>query len=138
MIFFSIGLPSRFAEWCDLLASRLAAQALGAIDLVGGNTLEEIGLAAVKSQGEHLVISARQPASGLRSAVAATACGFIIALDDPRAALQNLVVGHGLEWTLATRAAANSCASILGFAALARALVLRGDQDGRDPTATAN
>ena len=138
MIFFSIGLPSRFAEWCDLLASRLAEAALGATDLVSGNTLEEIGLAAVKSHGEHLVIGARQPALGLQGALAGTECGFIIALDDPRAALRNLVVGHAMEWSAATRATASSCASILGYAALPRALVLRSDQDGRDPTVTAN
>jgi hypothetical protein len=137
MICFSIGLPSRFAEWCDLLASRLAKEALGASDLVSANNLEEIGLAAVKSQGGHLVISARQLTADLQGALAATACGFIIALDDPRAALQNLVIGHGMEWTAATRATASSCASILAYALMPRALVLRAHQDGRDPVATA-
>jgi hypothetical protein len=137
MIFFSIGLPSRFAEWCDLLASRLTKAALGASDLVSANNLEEIGLAAVKSQGEHLVISARHLTADLQGALAATACGFIIALDDPRAALQNLVVGNGIEWTAATRATATSCASMLAYALMPRALVLRANQDGRDPVATA-
>jgi hypothetical protein len=137
MIFFSIGLPSRFAEWCDLLASRLAKEALGASDLVSANNLEEIGLAAVKSQSEHLVISARQLTADLQGALAAAACGFIIALDDPRAALQNLVVGNGIEWMAATRATATSCASMLAYALMPRALVLRANQDGRDPVATA-
>lgn len=137
MILLSIGLPSRFAEWCDLLAFRLTERALGRIDLVSGNTLEEIGLAAIKSQAEHLLIGARQPTEDLRSALAAAQCRFIIALDDPRAALQNLVVGHDMEWTAATRATANSCAAMLGYTLMPRALVLRAQQDGGDPVATA-
>ena len=69
MIFFSIGLPSRFAEWCDLLVTRLAEEALGPTHLIAGNNLEEIGLAVVKSQGEHLVIGARQPTASLHGAL---------------------------------------------------------------------
>src|SRR5579863_1176428 len=137
MIFLSIGLPSRFAEWCDLLASGLLERALGPTDLVSGNTLEDIGLAAVKSQARHLLIGARQPTEGLRGALAAAECGFIIALDDPRTALQNLVVGHGMEWTAATRAIASSCAAMLGFTVMPQALVLRAHEDGCDPIATA-
>jgi hypothetical protein len=137
MIFLSIGLPSRFAEWCDLLASRLMERALGPTELVGANTLEEIGHAAVKSPAEHLLIGARQPAEDLRGALAAVECGFVIALDDPRAALQNLVVVHGMEWTAATRAIASSCAAMLGFTLMPQALVLRAHEDGRDPVATA-
>ena len=137
MIFFSIGLPGRFAEWCDLLVSRLAEEALGPTHLIAENNLEEIGLAVVKSQGEHLVIGARQPTAGLLGALATMACGFIVALDDPRAALQNLVLRYGIEWTTATRATASSCASILAYSLLPQALVLRAHEDARDPTATA-
>jgi len=137
MIFFSIGLPSRFAEACDFLVWHLAEAALGPIQLIGGNTLDEIGLALVKSQSEHLVIAARQPSADLLEALASAGVSFIIALDDPRAALQNLVVGHGMEWMVATRTTASSCASMLSYASLPQALVLRARQDGGDPIATA-
>jgi hypothetical protein len=137
MIFFSIGLPSRFAEWCDGVATRLVETALGPADLISANTLEEIGLAAVRAHGGHLVIGARQPAEGLRAALTAAQCGFIVALDDPRAALHNLAVRHGLEWKAATRATATSCASIANFALMPDAVVLRADEVSRDPIAAA-
>jgi hypothetical protein len=33
MILFSIGLPGRFAEWCDAVISRLAQRALGSVEV---------------------------------------------------------------------------------------------------------
>jgi hypothetical protein len=137
MIFFSIGLPSRFAEWCDVVATRLVEMALGPADLVSANNLEEIGLAAVRTHGGHLVVGARQPTEGLRSALTETQCSFIVALDDPRAALHNLAVRHGLEWKAATRATATSCAAMMSYALMPDAVVLRADQNGRDPIAAA-
>jgi hypothetical protein len=38
MIFFSVGLPGSFAEWCDAVVSRLAQYALGSVEVVRLNT----------------------------------------------------------------------------------------------------
>jgi hypothetical protein len=45
MIFFSVGLPGCFTEWCDAVIPRLAQCALGSIEVLGINTLEELALA---------------------------------------------------------------------------------------------
>src|ERR1700731_4055312 len=42
MIFFSIGLPSRFAELCDALTARLAQHCLGSVALGSFNSFEDI------------------------------------------------------------------------------------------------
>jgi len=133
MILVSIGLPSRFAEWCDDIVCALAQAAGGPLDLASGNTLEEIALAAIRSPTPRLVIGARQPTDELRTALVQVDNRFVVALDDPHAAFRNLVTRHGLEWTAAVRAAAGSCAAILSYTAMPGALVLRADQEGNDP-----
>lgn len=137
MIFLSVGLPSRFAEWCDGTICALVQAALGPVDLVSANTFEEMGLAFMKSQAPHLVIGARQPTEELRVALSQMGRRFVVALDDPHAAFQNLVTRHGLEWKAAIRAAAGSCASLLRYEAVPGALMLRADREGRNPLATA-
>jgi hypothetical protein len=131
MIFLSIGLPSRFAELCDAVATQLVTAALGPADLVYADTLEEAGLAAIRSQSRHLIIAARLPIEQLRSALAASEMPFLVVFDDPRLALQHLVARRGLEWNHATRAVANSCAAILQCAVMPGAVILRADCAGR-------
>ena len=138
MILLSVGLPSRFAEWCDSVFCALVQAAGGSYDLASGNTLEEIALEAIKSPATRLVIGARQPTDELRASLSRAGSHFVVALDDPHAAFRNLVTRHGLEWTAAVRAAAGSCAAMLSYAAMPGALVLRADQEGRDPAKAAS
>jgi hypothetical protein len=133
MILVSIGLPSRFAEWCDDIVCALVQRAGGPLDLASGNTLAEIALAAIRSPTPGLVIGVRQPTDELRTALSQARSRFVVTLDDPHAAFRNLVIRHGLEWTAAVRAAAGGCAAILSYTAMPGALVLRADQEGNDP-----
>jgi hypothetical protein len=137
MLFYSIGLPSRFAEWCDLVVLRLAQRVLGSVDLVSGNTLDEVGLAVVGSRCDHLVIGARQPVGSLRAALTAAGYPFVVALHEPCIALQNLVTRHGLDVVTATRAAATSCATMVAYAQAPSACLLRASEQSRDPISTA-
>lgn len=137
MIFLSVGLPSRFAEWCDRVACSLVGATVGPFDLVSANTCDEIALASMKSRVPHLVIGARKPTDELRAALSESRRRFVAILDEPRAALYNVVTRHELEWKPAIRAVAGSCASMLGYAEMPGALVLRADQEGRDPVTTA-
>ena len=137
MIFFSVGLPSPLVEWCDAVIARLAQCVIGPADIVSANTLEELGLALIKSQASHFVIASRLPSDGLRKALAENGTRFVVALDDPRAAFQNLVMRHGLDPIAATRAVAGSCASLLDYTVADNALVLRAEQEGRNPLGTA-
>jgi len=137
MIFFSIGLPSRFAEWCDQLVCRLVERALGPVRIAGASTVADVGLALIASPEPHVMIAARYPTAALVEAFANSGRGFLIALDDPRAALQNMVLQHGMEWNAAIRATANSCAAILAYAAMPQATALQSVRDGCDPAASA-
>ena len=97
MIFFSVGLPSPLIDWCDAVIARLAQCVVGPADIVSANTLEELGLALIRSRAAHFVIGSRLPNDGLRRAIAENGSRFVVALDDPRAAFQNLVTRHGLD-----------------------------------------
>lgn len=137
-MFLSIGLPSRFAEWCDSVICALVQRALGAFDLVSGSTFEEIALATMRSHAPRLVIGARQPTEPLRSVLAETGRRFVVVLDEPRAALQNLVTRYGLAVKAAVRATAGSCAAMMSYETMPGALVLRADREGRDLVAAAS
>jgi|GraSoiStandDraft_28_1057319.scaffolds.fasta_scaffold23180_3 hypothetical protein len=138
MIFFSVGVPSRFAEWCDALIAALVAKAHGPADLAGGNTLEEIGRALLQSKEEHLIVSTRQLAEDLRAALANAGAPFVLSFDDPRIAVKNLIDVHGLDPIAAIRATATSCAAVLNTSMMDGALVLRADHDSADPIAAAS
>jgi hypothetical protein len=137
MLFFSIGMPSPFAEWCDQVVLRLVNRVLGRAQLVGGNTLDEIGLALVTAQTDHLVVAARQPIESLRAAIAACGHPLIAVMDAPYTALENLVVRHRLDFVAATRATASSCSTMLDYMLMSGGSVLRAGQDDQDPIGTA-
>jgi hypothetical protein len=137
MIFFSIGLPSRFAEWCDLIARLLVETVKGEADLISANTLDELGLAAIRSHSDHLVVASRQPAEDLRRSLIELQYPFIVALDAPYIALDNLIGGHGVDVIGATRATANSCAAMMEYAVTSGACLLYATEQSENPLSVA-
>lgn len=137
MIFFSVGLPGRFAEWCDVVIARLAQRALGPVEVVNLNTLEELALAMIRTAATHFVVCSRQPGGGVQTALAQAGRRFIAVLDEPRAALRDLANRPGFELVAATRAVASSCASIVSCTGIPEALVLSGAACSEDQVSTA-
>jgi hypothetical protein len=137
MIFFSVGLPGRFAEWCDALVSQLARHVLGSVEVLSLNTLEELALAMIRTDASHFVVCSRQPGGGVQTALTQAGKRFIAVLDEPRIALRDLALQPGFDLVAATRAVASSCAAMLGYAAFPGALVLTADGEARDPLSIA-
>ena len=63
MMLFSVGLPGRFAAWCDAAVARLAGEAA----VVGAESPDEVAGALVRSVEPNLVITARCPTPALRT-----------------------------------------------------------------------
>jgi hypothetical protein len=124
MIFFSIGLPSRFAEWCDQLILRLVEQRFGSAEAVALNGLDELAATLIRSKTSNLVVCCRQPVLRLQSEILQAGCPFLLALGDPRAALEHLVEHAGYDFADATRAVASSCAAMLTVSQGAHALAV--------------
>ena len=66
MLYFVIGLPGRFTEWCDAATAEIVRRALGPTELVRADTLEEISLAMLRTGASRAVVASRQvPSEGL-------------------------------------------------------------------------
>ena len=128
MVLFSIGLPSRFADWCDALIARLLEHRSGSAQAIALNSLEELATAVIKERATNLVVCSRWPLPRLQSEILLAEIPILVALGDPRAALRHLVEWAGYPLADATRAIASSCAAMLTMTTAKGALVLGGDQ----------
>ena len=124
MIFFSIGMPSRFAHWCDAVTGRLAEFSFGTVERTALNTLEELAVAVLRTPASLLVACSRQPVVRLQSEIIQGKRPFLIAVGDPRAALRDLSEREGYDVAGATRAVASSCAAMQTLTRAPGALVV--------------
>src|SRR5438045_1401590 len=109
MIFFSIGLPSRFTQLCDVLIARLAEQCLGSVELGSFNSFDDVATAAIRSSAAHFVAVSRQPVVRLQSEIVASGRPFVVALGDIRSALHDLVQLTGYDVDAAGRLDVANC-----------------------------
>jgi hypothetical protein len=133
MLYFVIGLPGRFTEWCDAVTAAIARRALGPTELVRADTLEEISVAMVRSGASRAVVASRQPGGRLRSALIEARRTFLVAIEDPRMALAEAVQRQPDDVGSAVQLVASSCAGITRYASSPGALALFRDRDAGDP-----
>jgi hypothetical protein len=149
VIFISVGLPGRFSEWCDAVIARLAQTLGGTVaiktwpsldELLSLGTqcsvLDQIALALISDPPSHLVIGARQPEERLRNGLVETTTRFVVALDDPRVAVADMLAEADRELASATRAVANSCSSLIRYIAAPGALALDASRARADALGT--
>jgi hypothetical protein len=145
VIFITVGLPGRFAEWCAGVLAKLAVSLGGSVvvrewptveELLGyrslGRVLDQIALSLLQDAPAQLVVGARQPDERLCRALAETAAPFILALDDPRLAAADILSQTAVEPAAATRMMANSCPFVMRCTALPGALRLHANDARRD------
>ena len=148
MILFSLGLPGRLAEWCDGVLAQLAGRWDGGAAVttypplprmfgyeVITPVLDQVTLSLIETDATHLVMGARQPDERLRAMLDATKARFVVALDDPRFAVADILAETNGELRAVTRAVANSCPLVMRCASLPGALTIRGDQAAADAVA---
>jgi hypothetical protein len=137
MLYFVIGLPGRFTEWCDAATAEIARRALGPTEFVCADTLEEIALAMLRTGASQAVVASRQPGGRLRAALAASGRTFLVVVEDPRTALAEAVQKHPNDVAAAAQLVASSCAGMTHYALSPGALALFRDRDGSNPVITA-
>ena len=69
---------------------RVAQHALGSVELLSVNTLEELALAMIRTGASHFVVCSRQPGGGVQTALTQGGKRFVAVLDKPRIALREL------------------------------------------------
>jgi len=137
MLYFVIGLPGRFTEWCDAVTAEVARRALGPTELVRADTLEEISLWMMRTGASRGVVASRQPGGRLRSALTDAGRAFLVVVEDPRTALVEAVQRRPDDVSAAAQLVASSCAGIIRYVSSPGALALFRDRDGGDPVNTA-
>ena len=148
MILFCVGLPGRLAEWCDAVIACLASRTDGdvvvstcpPIEKMFGYegitaALDQVALSLIRTNATHLVLGARQPDEPLRAVLEATNARFVVALDDPRAAVADILASTRGELRTVARAVANSCPLVMRCTSLPGALTIRRNQFGMDAAA---
>lgn len=138
MLLFSIGLQSRFAEWCEALIAALAARdASGSLLITGAATSEELLQAMIETPARHVLLCHRSPGAWLHRVLAATGAHCVVLLDDPRVCVAEQAATPGCNLVEITRSIARSCAASLPYIDLSGALVLRAAEVALDPRAAA-
>jgi hypothetical protein len=137
MLQFVIGSSGQFAEWCSAVVAQFADRVLGRGAVIHANTLEEISRSMLQNNLSHGVARAHHPGGRLGRALVEAGRPFIVALDDPRSVLADLLIRHGVGMATAIQRVASSCASAISFSETPGALVLDAERDGRDPVSTA-
>lgn len=137
MIFFSIGLPSRFALWCEAILTHLVQDCCGGVEFCAVAALEDFATAVIRTPARHLVIACRQPVVRLQTEIARADRPVLVVLGDPYDALRDLVEDGSADLVEATRAVASSCAAVLTVRNAPGALLLSGAEAADPPAAAA-
>ena len=99
------------------------------------SALEEAALTLIGTDATHLVIGARHADERLLATLAETDARFVLALDDPRMAVADILAETGAEFCAVTRAVANSCPLLTRFSSLPGALTIVGQGGDSDAAA---
>src|SRR6516165_10236839 len=137
MLYFVIGLPGRFTEWCDAATAEIVRRALGPTELVRADTLEEISLWMIRTGASRGVVASRQPGGRLRSALVEASRTFLVVVEEPRTALAEAAQKQPNDVAAAAQLVASSCAGITRYVSSPGALALFRDRDGSDPLTAA-
>ena len=109
MLFFVLGAPGRFSAWCEALIAEMAGGPDNPAPIVSANTLADVALGALRRQATQFVVSTPQPTGALRNALVAAGHHVVVALDEPRAALLELVLRQA--WQFQTRCSVSPAAA---------------------------
>src|SRR3974390_1457925 len=115
MLYFVIGLPGRFTEWCDAATAAITRRALGPTELVRADALGEISLAMIHTGASRAVVASRQPGGRLRSALVGAGRTFLVVVEDPRTAFAEAVQRQRNDVAAAAQLVASSCAGIMRY-----------------------
>lgn len=129
MLFFVFGLPGKFSRWCEAVVAELARRDGDTAEVIRADTLHQIANRAIRVGASQAVVSSRQPGGRLRTAIIGSRRRFIVALDDPRQVLLDLVHDREVDLAAAVQQLASGCAALGGFAEAPGALILHGAHD---------
>jgi hypothetical protein len=119
------------------VTARLAKQAMDISNVIEANTLEELALGLIGRNAVSGIVCSTSPDGHLRSALMGAGVRIILAMDDPRRALSEVISCRGITFPVALRRVASSCAAVTGALSMPGVLALLAERDGRASHQTA-
>src|SRR3954464_13021307 len=128
MLFFVVGLPGGFTRWCGALTAALAGESGRHAPLIEAETLHDVAASVIRTGEPHAAVVSCRPGGLLRGALAEAGRDYVIARDDLRSALLDLVLVRGIDLAQAVRLLGSSCAALAGCPRQSGALMLTADR----------
>jgi hypothetical protein len=131
MIYLTVGMPSRFSEWCErLFHALLESNSTEPVNIVNTDSLEGVGGAILTGGSAHAIIVSRQPHAGIEKLLLNGEVPFLLLLDEPQNCARALETDYDYDCLSAIRSVANSCAALLPLVNSPGALIVRNTGDG--------
>ena len=113
MIYCTIGVPSRFSEWCESLLNELVSGPAGRPEQFIADGLDHVGRGLVAHNCLEAIVIARQPQASFSDALMAHRAPILVTLEEPAHAIADLMADHALGYAEAVRAVASSLAALV-------------------------
>jgi hypothetical protein len=136
MIYCTIGVPSRFSEWCEALLQEVVAACRNPPTPFVADSLEQIGHELLVRQGADSIVALRQPLKAALKSLAVAGHPFLLTLDDPDSTVAALMTDYAVPFADAVRKTASCLAALLPAIEAKNALVLKAS-DTRSELVTA-
>ncbi len=127
MFHFVIGLPGRFTQRCTDIAIACISSNGDQANAFTVNTPEEIARALLEANNRDTILVASSAGGRIRRALAEGGRPFLVAMDDPRRALFDLVVDMHMDFAAAVREIASACPPVLSYAQIECAVSVHGN-----------
>lgn len=125
MIYSTIGIPSRFSEWCEAIFTALLNHTGTPSVAFVADRLDQISRELLVARTTSALVVSRQPQKALVEALTASKSPVMVTLDTPHNAVKALVMDYSASHPDAVRRIANSLTSFLPAVNYDLALVLR-------------
>lgn len=125
MIYPTVGMPSRFSEWCEAIFRQLLAKTGGPLTIFAADGLDQISKELLFTRTTSAVVVSRQPQQAFSQTLIAAKSPVMITLDRPDHAVGALMRDHNERFADAVRHVANALTSLLPLMRYDGALVLR-------------
>lgn len=136
MFHFVIGFPGRFAQACSVAVLSKVQRNGGWPNVIAVDTPEQVTRAILESGNRDTVLLASHPGGRIRRALAEARRPFLVAMDDPRRVIADLVLNMNMDLATAVRMTASACPSVLGYADIECAIVVRASDPPAQTAAT--
>src|SRR5665213_731553 len=131
MLYFVIGMPCPFSDWCGGAVAEMARRTGEEVHIIPANTLDELALGLLGIGASSAVVAARYGGGRLCAALIESQQPFLVITEHSRPALADLVLRKSVSLPQAVSAVASTSATLANYSGAPGALRLNAGHDGQ-------